>query len=223
MEKDDAKRLAEQGWYFRHACKVFDTEKVISEEDFSYILNAARFSPSSFGLEPWRFVVLQNMELRDGLIPYCWGARRQLPTCSHFVIILARKDSMAYNSDYIKRTMTEMQRLSGDVLTTRLASYKNFQENDFKLFENKRAMFDWSCKQGYIALAMMIYSAAMVGIDSCPIEGFDREKVEQYLTDHEIIDQSEFGVACMVSFGYRFAEGRAKTRYKLAETVKWVY
>ena len=154
---------------FRHACKEFDTNKKISEDDFSVILESAQLSPSSFGFEPWEFIVLQDMDIREKIKPFCWGAQKQLPTASHFVVLLARNGKdMKYDSDYIKETMIELQKSSTEVIITRLERLKKFQENDFKL-SNDIALFDWACKQSYIALANMMTSAALLGIDSCPI------------------------------------------------------
>ena len=62
-------------FHFRHATKQFDASKTISNEDFETILEAGRLSPSSLGLEPWKFVVVQSKTLRDKLKPYSWGAQ----------------------------------------------------------------------------------------------------------------------------------------------------
>ncbi|MDP4098288.1 NAD(P)H-dependent oxidoreductase [Paenibacillus sp. P96] len=74
---------------FRHATKEFDPTKKISAEDFNVILETARLSPSSVGLEPWKFVVVQNPDLREKLRTVSWGAQGQMPTASHVVLILA--------------------------------------------------------------------------------------------------------------------------------------
>lgn len=85
---------------FRHATKVFDPTKKISKEDFSFILETGRLSPSSVGYEPWKFLIVQNKEFRERLKEVAWGAQGQLPTASHFVIILARTDAR-YDSEYV--------------------------------------------------------------------------------------------------------------------------
>lgn len=78
---------------FRHACKQFDPTKTVSEEDFNTILEAGRLSPSSFGFEPWKFLVVQNKSLKEKLFPVSWGAQNSFSGASHFVILLARKKS----------------------------------------------------------------------------------------------------------------------------------
>ena len=95
---------------FRFACKKFDASKKINEKDFQTILEAGRLSPSSFGFEPWEFIVAQNRELREEIRAVSWGAQGQLPTASHFIIILARMpESMSPDSSYIQNTiMREM-------------------------------------------------------------------------------------------------------------------
>jgi nitroreductase len=208
---------------FRHACKEFNPDKKITEEDFNLVLETARLSPSSFGFEPWRFLVIQNRELRDKIRSVSWGTMRQLPDASHFVVILARnKHEMIYSSEYISNIMKEVQHLPEDVYNDRKKKYENFQRNDFRLLESGSSLFDWACKQTYIALANMITSAAMLGIDSCPIEGFDRNKLETLLEDEGILDRSKFGVSCMAAFGYRKNNPRAKTRQPLYKIVEWI-
>ena len=78
---------------FRHACKIFDETKKISEEDITFILEVARKSPSSFGMEPWKFLVITNEELKEKLRPVCWN-QVQITSCSHLVIVLAAIDSL---------------------------------------------------------------------------------------------------------------------------------
>ncbi|MCL6268700.1 NAD(P)H-dependent oxidoreductase [Sansalvadorimonas sp. 2012CJ34-2] len=208
---------------FRHACKSFDTEKKISEDEFNFVLEAGRLSPSSFGFEPWKFVVVQNPEMREKLKTVTWGAQGQLPTASHFVMILARKEAdMHFGADYIQQHMREVTMLPEEIVEMKAGFYKQFQTADFNLTESPRAMFDWSCKQTYIALGNMMSVAAQIGIDSCPIEGFDREALEVMMAEEGLYDSSRFGVSCMVAFGYRENEPFPKTRHAQQDIVQWV-
>jgi len=205
---------------FRHACKEFDDSKKISENDFNNILEIGRLSPSSFGFEPWKFLVIQNKNLRDKLKEFTWGAQGTLPTASHYVIILARKkSSMIYNSEYIDHVMKDTHKLPQDAIEMRRGFYEKFQKEDFNLLQNDRAMFDWASKQTYIAMANMMSGAAYMGIDSCPIEGFDAKKAEEFLKNELKIDTNEFGLSVMVAFGYRKNEQKEKTRQSLSEIV----
>ena len=207
---------------FRHACKVFDADKKIPVADFDFILETARLSPSSFGFEPWKFLVVQNQDLRDKLKPVAWGAQGVIPTASHFVIILARKQkSLRFDSNYIDHMMRNIHHLPDNIIEMRRGFYENFQKSDFNLFENERAVFDWSTKQAYIALANMLTASAMIGIDSLPMEGFKAKEMQQLMTEEFDIDTTEYGVACMVAFGYRKDEPNKKTRQSIDAITQW--
>ncbi|TQS00856.1 NAD(P)H-dependent oxidoreductase [Paenibacillus ottowii] len=208
---------------FRHATKEFNSHKKISDADFEFILETGRLSPSSFGFEPWKFVVVQSKEMREKLLPYSWGATKQLPTASHFVLILSRlpKDMVA-SSDYIKNMMENVQQLPAEVMQGKEKVYDAFLKSDFALEENERAMFEWACRQTYIALGNMMTAAAQIGIDSCPIEGFNKQEIERILSEEGIMDAEHFGISCMVAFGYRLNEPRDKTRRPVDQIVEWV-
>lgn len=206
---------------FRHACKEFDSIKKISDEDFNTILEMGRLSPSSFGFEPWNFVIVQDEKLRDKLKEFSWGAQGQLPTASHFMLILARKkSSMIHDSEYINN-MLNYKQLPDDVKALYKEFYEKFQKVDFNLLESDRSIFDWACKQTYIALANMMTGAATIGIDSCPIEGFDLKLTEEFLDKDLGIDTNEFGISVMVAFGYRKDAHRGKSRLDIESVTKW--
>lgn len=208
---------------FRYACKKFDPNKIVPEEDFQTILEAARLSPTSFGFEPWNLIVLQDEELKKKLFPMAWGAQNSLNGASHFVILLARrKNDLLYSSDYLTHIMKDVKKLPDDVVEGMRNAFQRFQEKDFNLLESDRALFDWASKQTYIVLANMLTAAAYLGIDSCPIEGFNREEVEELLTKEGLMDPEHFGVSVMAGFGYRGEEPRhEKTRQPLSELVRW--
>lgn len=208
---------------FRHACKHFDAAKIVAEEDFAAILEAGRLSPSSFGFEPWKFLVVQSEELRKKLWPIAWGAQNSFKGASHFVILLARKKvDTIYDSEYVTTIMSDVQKLPQNIAEQKQQAYESFQKNDFNLLECDRAIFDWACKQTYIALANMLTTAAFLKIDSCPIEGFNRAAVEKLLQDEGLLDTEHFGVAVMASFGYRATEPHPKTRQPLSAIVQRV-
>ena len=107
-------------------------------------------------------------------------------------------------------------------MTKTLAMYKQFQTHDIKVLETDRTLFDWTSKQTYIPLANMMTGAALIGIDSCPIEGFNYDEVNRILVDAEIFEPQEWGVSVMVTFGYRAKEIKAKYRKPIEDVVKWV-
>lgn len=208
---------------FRRAIKEFELDQKISEEDFKFILEIGRMSPSSFGWEPWKFVVVQNMELREKLMEPSWGAQKQLPSASHFVVLLARKaDDMRPGSEYLSYISKEIDGLPADVEEMKLGFFKGFQDNEFDLTDDRK-LFDWASKQVYIPLANMMTVAAEIGVDSCPIEGFDRKKVEEILSTAGVVDTAHFGVAAMVAFGYRKEDSPfPQTRQPMEAVVDWV-
>lgn len=208
-------------YQFRHACKEFDNGKIIPEEDFNFILETARLSPSSFGFEPWHFIVVQDKQLRELLKENAWGATQKLETASHFVICLAMKSPlMRWDSSYIQNFMKNVQNLPDNVIEMKSRFFRDFQKLDFDLVDDRK-LFDWACKQTYIALGNMMTAAAMIGIDSCPIEGFRTEVSERILKDHLRVDTSIYGLSYMVAFGYRSAEPYRKTRRPLEDIVTW--
>jgi len=208
---------------FRHATKEFDATKKITDDDFNTILEYGVLSPSSFGFEPWKFVVIQNEDLRKKLKEFSWGAQGTVLTASHFVIILARKvKAMRYDSSYIKYMLNDVKQFPEDVQEVFSGFYEKFQKEDFNLLESDRAVFDWSCKQTYIALANMMTGAAYMGIDSCPVEGFDATLTEKFLQDELGIDTEEYGVSVMVPFGYRKeAPKHEKVRQSIDTVTTW--
>ena len=86
---------------FRHACKLFDKTRKISDEDIHYILEVARKSPSSFGMEAWKFLVITNEELKAKLRPFCWD-QVQITTCSHLVIVLAGIENLKVENGVVR-------------------------------------------------------------------------------------------------------------------------
>ena len=211
-----------EAFMFRHACKEFDAEKKISNEDFDFILETARLSPSSFGVEPWKFLVIQNPQLRQKLLPAVWGGGKQIPTSSHLVLCLAKKSHfMKYDSEYVADFMKNVQNLPDDVIALRKQYYQKFQENDFNLLESERALTDWATHQTYIALGNMMTAAAIIGIDSCPIEGFHREQLETLLAQEIGLNLEHYSVAYLVAFGYRKNPPKEKTRQEKEKVIDY--
>jgi nitroreductase len=210
-------------FWFRHACKEFDALRKISGEDFEFILETARLSPCSFGLEPWKFLVVQNAALREKLKQHTWGGQKQLPTASHVIVTLLRKSCfMRYDSDYVRNFMREVQKFPEEAALARTAILEKFQRHDFTLLESERTVNDWAARQTYLPLANMMTAAAMIGIDSCPIEGFEREGLERVVAENMAVNLDQWGVAYLLTFGYRKGEpARPKTRQGMSAVVEW--
>lgn len=151
------------------------------------------------------------------------GAQGQLPTASHFVVILARTD-VRYDSDYVVEQMTKVKEMPIEIFQNAQVRYKSFQESDLPMLDNTRALYDWSCRQTYIALGNMMTAAALIGIDSCPIEGFDYQAINSILEKEGLLEDGKLRVSVMAAFGYREEDPkRPKTRKELNQIVKWVH
>ena len=204
----------------RVSTRHYDPARKISAEDFAAILDFGRLSPSSVGSEPWKFLVIQNQELREKIKPVAWGMQATIAEASHLVILLAKKharyDSPFFSELMNRRGFTPEQRAAA------LERYRSFQIHDIAIADDERALFDWASKQSYIALANMLTGAAMLGIDSCPIEGMDYAAVEHILAQAGLLDPAEYGVSVAATFGYRARDIQPKPRRDAAETVVWV-
>jgi len=204
----------------RNAIKVFDKSKIISKTDFDCLLRVAQFCPSSMGLEPWRIIVVQNEYMRKDLCVYSSGAQRQLDSCSHFVVFSVQND-LGADSDYVRNICLRVKHMDN-------VEYKAFVEK-LKMLQierlcltDKRSMVDWACKQAYIAMGSMITSASLLGIDSCPIEGFSPSDVTQVLIRNGAMCENE-SVAVMAAFGYRTDLSKLeKVRRPMEEIVKYI-
>lgn len=198
---------------FRHACKVFDEDKKISDADMHYILEAARKSPSSFGMEAWKFLVITNQELKEKLKPECWD-QAQITTCSHLVVVLAGIESVKVESGipekrFARRDMPQEKRdfylkLYADHLKETLSSDEN--------------IYAWTAKQTIFATTNMMMAAAIKGIDSCPIEGFNKEKVEEILN----IDKSKYRLSLLLPLGYRINAQSKQLRLLSNEIIEFI-
>ncbi|WP_321778381.1 NAD(P)H-dependent oxidoreductase [Sulfurimonas sp.] len=198
---------------FRHACKIFDENKKISDEDMKSILEAGVKSPSSFGMEAWKFLVITNEDLKAKLRPACWD-QVQITSCSHLVVVLAGIESVKPESGipekrFARRDMPQEKldfylKLYADHLTDTLSSDDN--------------IYAWTAKQTAFAGANMMSAAAVISVDSCPIEGFDKNQVEEILN----IDKSKYRLSMLIPFGYRINEQSTQLRLPFEEVVEFI-
>lgn len=208
---------------FRHACKEFDPERQVSAEDFNTIMEAARLSPSSFGFEPWHFLVVQDPAIREAILPIFWGGQKQIPTSTYFVLTLVKRSCfMRYDSDFIQHMMRDVQQLPEEIVKMKGDFYRDFQEKDFELCKSNEAMDAWSTHQAYIALGNMMTVAALLGIDSCPMEGFKMRETSQFVAEKCGVDLEKYALAYGVAFGYRVNEPFPKTRQSMDEITTWI-
>jgi nitroreductase len=197
----------------RHACKVFDENKKISTQDLEYILEVGRLSPSSFGMEPWKFLVIQSSEVKEKLQPYCWN-QAQITTCSELIVVLADIENVKPYSEYVKY-MFSRRNLPQEAQEKYLNVYANHLEDTMK---NKESILAWTSRQCYIAMGNMMTGASHIGIDSCPIEGFEKENVEKVLD----IDTNKWQVAVIFAIGYRINPISKKLRLETKEIIEYI-
>ena len=177
----------------RVSTRHYDPARKISAEDFAAILDFGRLSPSSVGSEPWKFLVIQNQGLREKIKPVAWGMQATIAEASHLVILLAKKHAR-YDTPFFSELM-DRRGFTPEQRAAALERYRSFQIHDIAIADDERALFDWASKQSYIALANMLTGAAMLGIDSCPIEGMDYAAVEHILAQAGLLDPAEYGVS----------------------------
>ncbi|WP_314068988.1 NAD(P)H-dependent oxidoreductase [Campylobacter showae] len=201
---------------FRHACKVFDENKKISAGEFDFILEAGRLSPSSTGLEQWDFLVVQNKELREKIKAVSWN-QVQITSCSHLVVILAKVAEVKSVGEYVEKMIDRRGDKAPEMIAARKKFYGDFLGGRFH--GDDELVYHWSSKQCYIAAANMMTAAASLGIDSCPIEGFDEAALNRILG----LDTSKQRVSLIVPFGYRLNPQPIKYRRELSDVVKWIY
>lgn len=208
MSKEFSKALD-----FRHACKIFDTSKKIAESDMRFILEAGRKSPSSFGMEAWKFLVITNDALKEKLKPFCWN-QIQITSCSHLVVVLAGIESLKPEFGIVKSRF-QRREMPQEKLDFYLDLYAKHLAKTLSSDEN---IYAWSARQTYIAAANMMSAAAMIGIDSCPIEGFEKEKVEEVLG----LDIKKYQLSMLLPFGYRLNEQSTQLRLPFEEVVEFI-
>lgn len=167
-------KLIEQlNW--RYATKGFDPNKKISDKQLETLLEALRLTPSSFGLQPWHFFVVTDPQVREKLKGHSWN-QNQITDASH-VVVLCRKKEMTHD---------DIHHFLEDIVSTRGVTRDTLQgyEDIMKGFiENlgPEEQKNWMAKQVYIALGNLMTAAALIGVDTCPMEGFDSEAYDKEL------------------------------------------
>lgn len=203
MKRDEVIKVFE----FRFACKEFDETKKIAEDDLRCILEAGILSPSSFGLEQWKFLVVRNPELKSKLRAASFD-QKQMTTCSEIVVVLAKKGLYEPGNPHVAE-MFKRWNYPDDVFNFLISFYKELMSD---IDHVKLAV-----EQCHIAAANMMTAAAMIDVDSCAIGGFEAAKVKEILN----IDKKKFEVALMIPFGYRLDPQPPKARLPFEEVVEF--
>lgn len=192
-----------QALNWRYATKEYDSSKKLSDKDFNELLEVIRLSPSSFGLQPYKFIVVENNELRNKVREKAWG-QSQVTDASHLIVFCAKKDvTEEYIKEYIEN-MAQTRSISKDTL-------KGFEDMmlGFRKNHSNESVKEWAKRQAYIPLGMLLQAAAMKKIDATPMEGFDPKGVDEVLN----LDKDGLTSVVLCALGYR-SENDKTSNYK---------
>ncbi|MBI3132569.1 MAG: NAD(P)H-dependent oxidoreductase [Acidobacteria bacterium] len=180
--------------HWRYATKVFDPARAISVTDWQALEDSLVLTPSSYGLQPYKFIVVTDPVLKAQLRPVSWG-QSQITDASHLVVFLARNTmTEAYVDGYIDRVAEVRGVAKGD-----LAGYRDLMVGN--LVENRVGLNipEWTARQAYLAFGQLMQTAALMGIDACPIEGLDPKAYDQILG----LEGGDYRAVAVCALGYR--------------------
>jgi len=203
--------------HWRYATKKFDPTRKISAENWSALEQALVLAPSSFGLQPWKFFVVQNPAIRQKLSAAAWGQTQPLE-CSHFVVFAVHKNLGADHVDRFLGRIAEVRGGGKDALT----GYRDVMLGSIEKARAGGYLDAWQSRQVYIALGQFMASAALLGIDACPMEGFEPDQFD------EILGLAVQGLTtlCCCAAGYRASDDKyataPKVRFKAADVVSYL-
>ncbi len=205
--------LAQLNW--RYATKKFDPARKISAADWAALEQALILTPTSYGLQPYKFLVLTDLDLRAQLVPVSWG-QTQPVDCSHYVVFAARAQNTEADVDHYLARMAEVRGTTAQALD----GFKKILIGDVVHGVRGQTALEWATRQAYIALGNFMTAAALVGVDTCPMEGFERPRYD------EILDLPAQGFRAVVACaaGYRSAEDKyaalPKVRFPAGELIE---
>jgi len=207
-----ADALAALNW--RYAVKKFDQTKKLPADTWTALEQSLLLSPSSYGLQPWKFFVVETPAVREQLLPHSWG-QRQIVDADKLVVFAVKKEMSAADADrLIARTS-----LVREVHVSTLAGYHKMVAGS--LTRTPADELDvWMSRQVFIALGVFLTTAAMLGVDACPMEGFMPEKYDEVLG----LGAKGYASRVVATAGYRAADDPSanakKVRYELSEVVE---
>jgi nitroreductase len=181
---------------WRYATKVFDASKIIPADTWSALEESLVLTPSSFGLQPWKFLVIQDKALRESLVPHAWG-QRQVADCSHLVVMTVKKSLSVADIDAFLARIVEVRGGTADALLGYRKMMLGSHEQGFM-------STDWAKKQAYIALGQFMAACALLKIDTCPMEGFVGSKFDEILG----LEAQGMTTAVLCPAGYRSADDK---------------
>jgi len=200
--------------HWRYATKKFDATKKIPAGTWAALEESLVLTPSSFGLQPWRFIVVTDPSIRQQLVAASWG-QTQPVECSHHVVFASKVNMAAPEVDRLIQCTSEVRGVPAEGL----AGYRNIMLGSLKKATEAGWVNEWAKWQSYIALGNLMTSAAVLGIDTCPMEGLDPAKYDQILG----LEGSGYATCVACAVGYRASDDKyatlPKVRYPAAEVI----
>ena len=204
--------LAQLNW--RYATKKFDPAKKIPDSDWAALEQALILTPTSYGLQPYKFLILTDPALRVRLVSASWG-QTQPVDCSHYVVFAARAQNTEADVDRYIARMAEVRGAAPEAL----AGFKKVLMGDVVHGPRGQVALEWAARQAYIALGNFMTSAALVGVDTCPMEGFEPAKYDEILG----LPAQGFRAVVACAAGYRAADDKyaelPKVRFPASELI----
>lgn len=181
---------------WRYATKVFDPEKKIPEAEWKALEESLVLTPSSFGLQPWEFVVVEDREVREQLVAHSWN-QRQVADASHLLVIALRTD---VDESYVDRFVSRVEEVRGE------PGFTGYRDMMVGFIQNldEEGVKQWGKLQTYIALGQFMSVAAMMRIDTCPMEGFVAAEYDRILG----FEERRLTTAVLCPAGYRGDEDK---------------
>ncbi|MCR6656399.1 MAG: NAD(P)H-dependent oxidoreductase [Opitutus sp.] len=199
---------------WRYATRKFDPAKKIAPSVWSALEQAMVLSPSSIGLQPWKFLVITDPAVREKLHPASWN-QAQVLDASHFIVFAVRKNLDAAHVDRHVQRMVEVR--GGTVQD--LTKFRDMAVRNLDQARAEGRLDTWQSHQIYIALGQFMTAAALLGVDTCPMEGFEPEKFDEILG---LSAQGLTSVVCCAA-GYRLPDDRfaamKKVRFKADDVI----
>lgn len=195
---------------WRYATKKFDPTKKISHEDLETIKRAIQLAPSSYGLQPYTYILVEDTAKRELITAASYG--QQQPKDASHLIVFAVYDKLKEN--HVDEYMTNIASTRGIDASTLEGFSKGIKSTSLQLPEELQ--FQWMAKQTYISLGILMQTVAELGIDATPMEGFDPKRVD------EILDLKSKGLrsVLMCPIGYRHADDLAQHKKKVRKSEK---
>lgn len=202
---------------WRYATKQFDPERKIPADTWADIEKSLVLTPSSFGLQPWKFIVVDDPAVREAILPNAWN-QRQVVDCSHLVVIAAVTDLGEDEINQLIEVSAQQRGVDPDTLD----GYREMMIGMIVKGMDAEARRNWAVRQGHIALGNLMTVAAMLQVDACPMEGFVPAEVDKILG----LPERGLTAALLCPLGYRAADDKyaaaPKIRYSTDELVERV-